>query len=69
MTKKQIGNYIKECRIAQGWKKKPLCDKINIRTTALLDIEEGRTNYTIDTFVKVCEALNIDFEKLKENER
>ena len=69
MTKKQIGNYIKECRIAHGWKKKPLCDKIGISRTQLDMVEQGRTNYTIDTFVKVCEALNIDFEKLQQNER
>jgi transcriptional regulator with XRE-family HTH domain len=69
MEKEQIGKYIKGCREQQGWKKKPFCDKIGIKTSALLDIEECRTNYTIDTLKKVCKGLNIDIKILKENER
>ena len=69
MTKKERGEYIKGCREQQGWKKKPFCDKIGIKTSALTDIEECRTNYTTDTFDKVCKGLNIDIKILKENER
>jgi DNA-binding Xre family transcriptional regulator len=36
-----------------------LSDKIEIEYNNLIRIEKGRTNFTIGTLLKVCQALNV----------
>ena len=50
---------IKEKRERLGISQKELAEKVGISQSFLCDIEQGRSNPSIDTAVKLAEALNI----------
>lgn len=50
---------IKERREQLGISQKELAEKVGISQSFLCDIEQGRSNPSIDTAVKLAEALNI----------
>lgn len=68
MTKQQLGAYLKGIREQKGYSKNGM--KISAgfsNTTQIDDIEQGRSNYTIEVLLKYCNFLGIDEEEFKEN--
>ena len=51
---------IKEKRERLGISQKELAEKAGISQSFLCDIEQGRSKPSIDTAVKLADALNID---------
>ena len=51
---------IKEKRERLGISQKELAEKVGISQSFLCDIEQGRSKASIDTALKIAEALNID---------
>ena len=51
---------IKEKRERLGISQKELAEKVGISQSFLCDIEQGRSKPSIDTALKIAEALNID---------
>ena len=50
---------IKERREQLGISQKELADKIGISQSFLCDIEQGRSKPSIDTAIKIAQALNV----------
>lgn len=59
---------IKERREQLGISQKELAEKVRISQSFLCDIEQGRSKPSIDTALKIAEALNIDDIKFFETE-
>ena len=59
---------IKERREQLGISQKELSEKVGISQSFLCDIEQGRSKPSIDTAVKLADALNISDIKLYEGE-
>ena len=59
---------IKEKRERLGISQKELADKIGISQSFLCDIEQGRSKPSIDTAVKLADALDISDIKFFEGE-
>ena len=59
---------IKERREQLGITQKELADKIGISQSFLCDIEQGRSKPSIDTAVKIADALDISDIKFFEGE-
>lgn len=59
---------IKERREELDMSQKELAEKADISQSFLCDIEQGRSKPSIDTALKIAEALNIDDIKFFENE-
>ena len=55
-----IGDKIKAERLRLGFKQIELARKANISVGFLSDMENGRTNPSIKSLVKIAEALNTD---------
>ena len=68
MTKQQIGNYIRDRRVQLKLAKRQVCIRAGISNRAILDNIEAGRGYSMDTFIKVCEVLEIDFSKVTINE-
>ena len=51
---------IKEKRERLGISQKELAEKVGISQSFLCDIEQGRSNPSIDTAIKIAQVLNID---------
>ena len=51
---------IKERREQLGISQKELAEKVGISQSFLCDIEQGRSKPSIDTALKIAEALNIE---------
>lgn len=60
--KKEIGKKIKEVREAKGLSQYAVGEKAGIQQCIIRNIENGVTAYSIDSFYKVCDALDINFE-------
>ena len=50
---------IKERREELGMSRKDLAEKVGVSQSFLCDIEQGRSKPSIDTALKIAEALNI----------
>ena len=59
---------IKERREELDMSQKELAEKVGISKSFLCDIEQGRSKPSIDTALKIAEALNIDDIKFFETE-
>ena len=59
---------IKERREQLGISQKELAEKVGISQSFLCDIEQGSSKPSIDTALKIAEALNIDDIKFFETE-
>ena len=56
----RIGLKIKELREAKNISQQDLAAACNFEKSNMSRIEAGRTNLTIGTLLKICEALNIN---------
>ncbi len=62
--KKMIGKQIKAFRQSRGMTQEELSEKISINAKYLSAIERGKANPTLETFIRLAEALNIGLPDL-----
>ena len=60
--KKEIGKKIKEVREAKGLSQYMVGKKAGIQQCIVRNIEDGVTSYSVDSFLKVLDALDIIIE-------
>lgn len=63
-AKKLIGVRIKSLRRSEGLSQEKLAERTGISSKYLSSIERGRENPTLDTFIKLAEALNIELSEI-----
>jgi transcriptional regulator with XRE-family HTH domain len=63
-VKKLIGNQIKTLRRARGISQEELAEQISMNTKYLSSIERGKTNPTLDMFIKMADALKVGIPEL-----
>jgi transcriptional regulator with XRE-family HTH domain len=63
-AKKLIGLRIKELRRISGLSQEKLAEKMSISPKYLSSIERGKENPTLDTFIKVSDALNLELMEI-----
>lgn len=61
---KQVGQRIQAARKEAGLSQSELAEKIDISVTYMSSIENGKTNCTIEIFMKITEALNVSADSL-----
>ncbi|MDR3350248.1 MAG: helix-turn-helix domain-containing protein [Prevotellaceae bacterium] len=57
---KEIGLKIRKIRNEKNLSLVEFSDKLDIEYNNLIRIEKGRTNLTIGTLLKICEALDVN---------
>jgi transcriptional regulator with XRE-family HTH domain len=62
--KKLIGSRIKHLRKAKGLSQEELSEKVGLSSKYLSSIERGNENPTLDTFMKLAQALNVEIYEL-----
>jgi transcriptional regulator with XRE-family HTH domain len=62
--KKRIGLRIKELRKKRGLSQEEVSAKADITAKHLSSVELGKENPTLDTFLKLSRALNVDLWEL-----
>ena len=63
-VKELIGRRIKEARQAKGLSQEALSEKIGMSAKYLSSVERGKENPTLDTLVKLADALEIETSEL-----
>lgn len=59
MTRKELGEKIREARLQKGLSGEKLGEKIGTDRRVISQIENGSKNYGIDYFLKIAEQLEI----------
>ena len=59
-----IGMNIKELREERNISQQDLAAACNFEKSSMSRIEAGRTNLTIGTLLKICEALNVKLNEI-----
>lgn len=68
-VQRTIGENIRQLRIIYGWTQEYLAEQADTNEKEISHIEHGNRNITLDTFVKISNALNVPLETLlKERE-
>lgn len=62
MSKKEIGNIIKQRRKFLGITQQDLSEIIGIGLRSLVDIETGKANPTLETLLLIFEALGLSID-------
>lgn len=62
--KELTGQRIKELRHSMKMSQEALAEKVGISSKYLSSIERGKENPTFDTFINLCNALNVELEAL-----
>lgn len=65
-TKELIGNRIKELRKKRGLSQEQLSEKAEITPNYLSRVERGTENPTLDMFIKLAKALEVDMWEMFE---
>ena len=63
-TKKLIGMRIKEIRRSKGLSQEQLAEKADINSKYLSRMERGTENPTLDMFIKLSNALEIEMREM-----
>jgi transcriptional regulator with XRE-family HTH domain len=63
-VKKLIGNRIKTLRQVRGISQEELAEKTSLNTKYISSIERGKANPTLDTFIKIADALKLGIPEL-----
>lgn len=58
--KKMIGDRLKELRTRKDVTQEQLAEKVEINTKYLSSIERGKENPTLDIFIRIAKALDVD---------
>jgi transcriptional regulator with XRE-family HTH domain len=61
-----LGERIRKQRITNDFAPKQVAAKVYLTAEAYLNIEKGMSDSSITTFLLICEALDIKFNKLIE---
>jgi len=61
---KKVGERIKEIRKKKGLTQYIFAELLGIEDSALRRIENGRTNPTLKTLLKICDELDIHISEL-----
>ncbi|NER15102.1 helix-turn-helix domain-containing protein [Leptobacterium flavescens] len=64
--KKNFGLRVRELRESKGFSQLDLASEINVEKTSISRIENGRTNVTLVTAVKLANALGVELKNLFE---
>lgn len=59
--------YVKQIRQQEGMSIKKLSNVSGVSRTHIRDIEEGKTNPTIDIMCKLAKSLNVELTELFDN--
>jgi transcriptional regulator with XRE-family HTH domain len=62
--KRLIGSRIKQVRKAKGFSQEELAEMAEVSSKYLSSIERGNENPTLDTFIKLAQALDVEFFEL-----
>ena len=65
---REIGERVKQARLARGLSQADLAEKLNMSVTYLSKIENGRNVMSITVLVKISDALNVSTDWLLRNE-
>ncbi len=63
-VKELIGRRIKEARQAKGLSQEALSEKIGMSAKYLSSVERGKENPTLDTLIKLADALEVETSEL-----
>ena len=63
-VKELIGKRIKEARQAKGLSQEALSEKIGMSAKYLSSVERGKENPTLDTLIKLADALEVEASEL-----
>ncbi len=61
---KEVGLRIKEVRKKRRISQADLAEKVNVSISHMSDIETGRTNFGVDIFMRITEALQVSADVL-----
>ena len=61
---RDIGARIREARKERNLDQADLAEKLNISMSHMSDIENGRTNFSIEVFIRITEALQVSADAL-----
>lgn len=53
----EIGKRMREVRLSMGLSQEDVADKAKTNTCNISDIEHGKTNCKLDTFIRIIEAM------------
>lgn len=62
--KKAFGSRLQEIRLKKGLSQTALASMLSYEKTTISRIENGRTNFTFSTIVKICLALEIEMKEV-----
>ena len=60
MTKKEIGKTVKSAFKAKKWTIYRLWKASDVKANVIISILDANSSYTIDSLLKVCDALEIE---------
>lgn len=61
---KQVGSKIKTLRQNNGLSKKVFCKILNLSSTSITLIENGKVDFSLNVLIKILETFNIQFDEL-----
>lgn len=61
---KDVGNRIKQVRKDQNLSQADLAEKMNVSTSYISDVENGKINFSLDTLMRLTEALQVSADWL-----
>ena len=64
MVHKKVGNNIKELRAKLGMTQAQLAQQVGVARVSIVSIENGRFIPTIETALRISEALNVPIENI-----
>jgi len=64
MAHKSVGNNLKEIRTKLGITQAELAELVGVARVSIIAIENGRFIPTIETALRVSQALNVSIEKI-----
>ena len=63
-VQRDLGLRAKELRALRGWTQEQMAERLGMLTPNYARIEQGRVNATIDTIVRVANALEVPVREL-----
>lgn len=64
MSHQIIGNQLRKLRNEKGWTQAELADRVGIARVSVLSIEKGHFIPTIETALRISQALNVPVEEI-----
>jgi len=59
-----VGERIKACRLERGWTQEELCQKANISTGFLSDLENNKRSVSAETLLGIARVLSLSLDYL-----